>query len=100
MSDKTVHIISYRSAYCAFGVYSDCAPQGRPSGPGLLRQVRWLCLLLRLPRDFLLPGNQRGGIDHLPWIDHAIEFGLGHEAELQRSSLEREVVVHREMRDL
>ena len=38
--------------------------------------------------------------DHLCRIDDAIEFRLGDEAELQRSGLEREVVVHRVVCDL
>jgi len=33
--------------------------------------------------------------DHLGWIDDAVEFLLRHEAELQRGSLQREVVVYR-----
>src|SRR5713226_6635794 len=38
--------------------------------------------------------------DHLCRIDDAIEFLLGNEAELQRRCLEREIVVHRVVRDL
>src|ERR1700686_3077633 len=40
------------------------------------------------------------GFYHLRWIDDAVEFLLGNEAELQRRSLEREIVVHRVMRHL
>src|SRR6266851_1512471 len=39
------------------------------------------------------------GPDHLCGIDDAVEFLLGNEAELQRGSLEREIVVHRVMRN-
>src|SRR5882757_7707399 len=40
------------------------------------------------------------GPDHLCGIDDAVELLLGNEAELQRRCLEREIVVHRVMRDL
>ena len=36
------------------------------------------------------------GLDHLGGIDDAVELLLGHEAELQRRCLEREIVVHRD----
>src|ERR1700704_2170764 len=39
------------------------------------------------------------GPDHLCGIDDAVELLLGNEAELQRGSLEREIVVHRVMRN-
>src|SRR5277367_4050584 len=35
------------------------------------------------------------GLDHLRWIDHAVELSLRHEAQLQRGGLQREVVVQR-----
>ena len=39
------------------------------------------------------------GLDHLCWIDDAIQHLLGHEAELQRGLPQGKVVVHRVMRD-
>ena len=40
------------------------------------------------------------GFDHFFRVDNAIEFGLGHKAELQRGCLQRQVVVHCVVRDL
>src|SRR5258708_40144166 len=40
------------------------------------------------------------GLDHLGRVDDAHELRLRHETELQRRSLEREVVVHRIVSDL
>src|SRR5262249_14155300 len=50
-------------------------------------------------------GSGRGGCryvgsDHFLRIDNTIEFSLGHVPELQRRGLQREIVVHRVMRNL
>src|SRR3984957_10103979 len=45
-------------------------------------------------------GGRHVGCDHFFWVDNSIEFGLGHEAELQRGLLQRKVIVHSVVRNL
>jgi hypothetical protein len=47
-----------------------------------------------------LMGGRNVGLDHLRGIDDAIELGLADEAKLQRSFLEREIMIHGVVRDL
>ena len=44
--------------------------------------------------------SARRGLDHLRRIDDAVELLFGHEAERERCGFQREVVLHRVVRDL
>src|ERR1700730_1175759 len=55
---------------------------------------------LRSLSDASLPVGRDIRADHPCWIDNSVEFVRRREAEFQRGGLQREVVIHRVVRDL